>query len=486
MALREKAVAGVFWGAVERFGQTGCAFLVQLVLARLLLPEQFGLIAMVAVFVALANAVVDSGFANAIVQKSDLSEADRTTALVFNIIMGVVMGGVLWLSAPRIAGFYDNSELIPVVRWLSLSLVLGSFGGVHAALLTREMAFRKTALASVPATLLSGVVGITMALSGMGVWSLVGQTLTQQAARSLLLWWASRWRPQQGFSADSFRSMFPYGSRLALSSMLDQGFQNAYVLVIGKLFTPADVGFYQRAKSLQQLPVANIYSILGRVLFSLFSELQSEPERLRRVMRRALQLGSLAIFIPMAALAALAEPLVVFLIGEKWLPTVPMLRPLCVLGALYPLHAINLNLLKALGYSDKFLRLEIIKKALVVVNIALTYRMGVQPMIYGMIVASFLGLGINTYYARHYVGYGLYLQIRDVARIMALSVTVFLGMWGMTKLVSLPAGTMLLIGGATGLLIILCGLRLMRREVREEISYGLTRALPARLVGLLC
>lgn len=268
-SLREKATSGIVWSAFERFGQQGCAFVVQLVLARLLAPAEFGLIAMVSVFMAISMAIVDCGFGRALIQKEELSESDTSTIFYFNLFSAVLVSFALYLCAPLIAGFYEEPQLTSIVRWLSLSLILGSAGLVHNSLLNRSLEFKQLFKASLPATILSGVVGVVMALMGHGVWALVGQVLSDRVLRSILVWRISGWTPQLIFDWSSLREMFPYGARLAVSSVLDQGFRNIYVLVIGKVFTPVEVGYFQRARAFQQLPVANFQSILSRVAFPL-------------------------------------------------------------------------------------------------------------------------------------------------------------------------------------------------------------------------
>lgn len=483
-SMKNAVVRGVAWSAVERFGRAGCGFVVQLVLARLLLPAEFGLIAMVAVFVSICSAIVDSGFANAVIQKQDLTEADCATAFIFNGVVGLAAALALWMAAPAIAGFYEQPAMVPVVRWLALSVVLGSVGGLPRALLTRRLAFKRVTAASIPAVLVSGVVGIAMALAGCGVWALVGQMLVQQGLGALLLWWQSRWWPRHRFSRGSFRAMFGFGSKLALSSLLDTGFGSIYVLIIGRFFSPAEVGFFQRAQAFQQLPAANVQGTLSRVFFPAFSQMQGDPARLRNAMARAIQLGSLLMFPGMALLAALASPLVVALIGEKWLPAVAMLQPLCVLGALYPLHAVNLDLLMGLGRSDAFLKLEIIKKALIVINVAVTYHWGVMPMIYGMVVSSVLALGINTYYAHKLIGYGFWPQVKSTARVTAVAVVVLAATGGLVHFLPLSPWPALVLGGALGGVILLLGLRFMEAGFRHEIKLGLRQLLPGPLQGL--
>jgi len=473
--LRQKAVSGLFWSAVERFGQVGCAFIVQLILARMLLPEQFGLIAMVVVFIAISSAVVDSGFANAIIQKKELSDIDCSTALQFNLAMSFVMAGGLWLLAPLIAEFYRQSQLVAIIQWLSFSLVLGSFGGVHLALLSRELSFRKIALASVPATVLSGIVGIAMAYAGYGVWALVGQRLVEQGGRSALMWAQCSWRPRHRFGVSSFKQMFSYGSKLALSGILDRGFQNIYVIVIGKVFAPIEVGFYQRAKSFQHVPTVTVQSVLSSVLFPILSGMQDDPARQREALARTMQLASIIIIPTMAFMGVMADSLITVLIGEQWLPCAPMLQLLCIVGTLFPLHACNLCLLQAKGQSDLFLRLEVLKKCMMVLNIVVTYRFGIYPMIIGMVVTSFGALAINTYYTKQMVDYGLAPQLRALRPffILGLAICVSLAAW--RQLLGLGSGTELILGFGWSLALMLVAMRHMPLGFRQELRALLGR-----------
>jgi teichuronic acid exporter len=468
-SLRTKAISGVLWSAFERFGQVGCAFVLQIFLARLLAPEQFGLIAMVTVFITLSNVLIDAGFSQALIQRKEVSDLDVTTVFYFNLFIAVMLAAFLYWLAPFIAGFYEEEELTLIVRFLSINLLFAGLGAVHRAKLTREMRFKKLFYASFPATLLSGLVGIYLAYRGYGVWALVAQSLLMRASISSLFWVMTGWRPSLAFDFACIREMFPYGSRLALSGVLSNGFSNLYVLVIGKLFTPVDVGLFQRARLFQQLPVQNLQAVVGRVAFPLFSSVQDDPVRMKQGLRKAIRLVAWIALPCMAVLAGLSEPMVLVLIGEKWLACVPYLKLLCFVGALYPLHAMNLNLLAAMGRSDLFLRLEVIKKVLIVLNILATYRFGLHAMVLGMIVTSLFALLLNTYYTKKFVDYGIVQQFGDLYRLIVVSAVI----WSVTTVCIVVFPEMpwaaLLSGASCAVLIGFCGIRWVDREVCLEL-----------------
>jgi teichuronic acid exporter len=474
-SLNEKARSGVAWSALERFGQQGCAFAVQIVLARLLAPEQFGLIAMVAVFIAISNVLIDAGFSRALIQRKELTDLDVTSVFYFNLLIAILLAIFLYTVAPEIAQFYDSDELISIVRVLSIGLIFSGLGAVHKAKLSREMRFKRLFFVSFPATLVGGTVGIVLALNGYGVWALVAQSLLMKFITTVLLWMHTGWRPSLAFDYNCIREMFPYGSRLAVSGVLDTAFSNLYVLVIGKVFTPIEVGLFQRARAFQQLPVQNVQSIIGRVAFPLFSSIQDDPARMKRGLRKAILLVSLLILPGMALLSAIAEPMILLLIGEQWQAAVPLLKLLCVVGALYPLHAMNLNLLAAIGRSDLFLRLEIIKKVLIVLSIAITYRSGVQAMICGMIITSIIALVLNTYYTKKFVDYGVGEQLVDMSRLIVVS----LAIWGIAMLcvsaLSDAHGYALLASTASGAVILLVGMRWFGSAIQDEMVKVLKR-----------
>lgn len=460
-------------------------FLVQIVLARILEPVQFGLVAMVSVFVVISAAVAESGLGTALVQRKEASDSDRSSVFWFNLLISMLMMGGLWLVAPLIARFYAQPSLTDILRVLSLVLVISAAGSVHASLLNRELQFRKLFWVTTPSTVISGVIGIALALQGFGVWALVGQTLSQAICRTSVLWLQTGWRPSAVCKWASLRSLLPYGSRLAVSGILDRGFQNLYVLIIGRVFSPIEVGFFQRAFALQQFPVTNLNSVVGSVAFPLLSRLQHEPSRMQKAVATSLQMTSLLSFTCMGMLAALARPLVTVLLGDKWLPCVPMLQLLCIAGALYPIHATNLCLLQALGRSDLFLRLEIIKKGLTLASLLLTWRFGILVMIYGMVANSIISLIVNTYYTRKFIDYGVGAQLRDILPILGLSGAHYAGLLILVHVLPLsPAGQ--LAAGAVWTCILFFGaFRLMPQGITGEVAAVLHRAKLGRWLAAL-
>ena len=421
----------LFWSFFERIGQQGIQFIISIILARLLLPEQFGLIAMLAIFMAIAQSFITSGFGQALIQKQDATHIDECSIFYFNILVGLLAAGLLCLAAPWIAGFYNQPLLVPLTYAMSLNLIINAFGLVQTTLLTKHIDFKTQLKVSVIATVISGTIGVTMAFNGFGVWSLVAQSLSSNLFRTALLWLFNTWRPSLVFNFASLRGMFVFGSRLLASGLLETVFQNIYLVVIGKLFSPADLGFYSRAKGLQQLPVSNISTIISRVTFPVFSSVQDDKPRLKRGVRKALTMLVMINFPMMIGLAIVAKPLVLVLLTEKWAPCIPYLQLLCVVGMLYPLQVINLNVLTAQGRSDLFFRLEILKKILMVIAIAVTYRWGIIAMIYGQIATSCFAYLLNSYYTGKMLDYPITEQIQDLIPSLALSGIMGLGVYAL-------------------------------------------------------
>ncbi len=422
VTLRSKTITSLFWSFFERIGQQAIQFIIAIILARLLAPAEFGLIAMLTIFMAVAQAFIDSGFGSALIQKQDTTHLDECSIFYFNIAVGVFAAVILCLAAPLIASFYNMPLLTRLTRVLSLNLVINSFGLIQTVLLSKRVDFKSQLKASLIATFLSGILGIAMAYRGYGVWSLVAQSLSQNLLCIGLLWFFLRWRPSLIFSFDALRSMFSFGSRLLFSGLLETVFQNIYLVVIGKIFSPVELGFYSRAKHSVDLPVTSVAGSVSRVMYPVFSAIQSDKDQLKRGLKKALTSMALLNFPVMIGLAVVAKPLVLILLTDKWLPCVPYLRLLCFVGLLYPLHLINLNVLKAQGRSDLFLRLEILKKILVVIAIVITYRWGISALIMGQIAVSVLAYYLNSYYTGRLLQYHFFEQIMDVAPLFLISV----------------------------------------------------------------
>jgi O-antigen/teichoic acid export membrane protein len=383
-------------------------------LARLLFPEQFGLIGMLMIFIAVSQSFLDSGFGDALIQKQEITQTDICSIFYFNIVVGFAAACLLSLAAPLIAAFYKQPVLTPLTRALSLTIVINSFGLIQNTLLTKQINFKTQTKVSLIAGVLSGIIGITLAVRGFGVWSLAIQQISSAFVRTACLWFYSSWRPILVFSFNSLREMFGFGSRMLFSGLLNKIFDNIYLVVIGRLFSAGDLGFFTRAKTLNDIPSQTLSDMAGRVTFPVFSTIQNDPARLKRGLKKALTVLVLVNLPLMIGLAIIARPLVLVLLTEKWIACVPYLQLLCVVGLLYPLHRMNLNVLQALGRSDLFLRLEIIKKSLIVVNIAITWRWGISAMIYGMIVISSISYYLNSYYNGILISYPIKEQMLDL------------------------------------------------------------------------
>lgn len=420
-ALKEKTIGALSWSFVERIGQNGMQFVIAIILARMLSPAEFGLIAMLAIFIAVAQSFIDSGFGSALIQKKGASYTDECSIFYFNIFVAILAAAILCIFAPLIATFYHSPILIPLTRALSFNLVINAFGLIQVSLLIKRIDFKTQLKVSMLATVLSGAIGIVMAYRGFGVWSLVAQSLSQNFFRTSLLWTFIEWRPTWTFSYQSLKSLFSFGSKLLFSGLLDTIFQNIYLVVIGRLFSPADLGFYSRAREFSQLPVQNVSSSVDRVTFPVFSAVQDDKLRLREGVRKTLSMMAMLTFPMMVGLIVVAHPLILILIGEKWLPCVPYLQLLSVVGLLYPLHVINLNVLKAQGRSDLFFKLEIIKKIIAVIAIIITYQWGITVMIIGQIATSLISYYLNSYFTGKLINYSITWQIKDVLPVLIIS-----------------------------------------------------------------
>ena len=467
--LSSKTLQAVSWSFIESVSIQGVQFGVGIVLARLLLPEEFGLVGMLTIFITLAQAFLSSGFGVALIQKQDATTMDTCSVFYFNIVLGAAMTGLLWVAAPWIAAFYDRPILIPLTRALSLTMFIGSFGLIQIVLLTKQINFKTQTHVSLIASLLSGALGIGMAVKGFGVWSLAVQQISATFFRTVLLWFLNPWRPALLFSFHSLRKMFSFGSRVLASALLNEVFNNIYFLVIGKLFSATDLGFYTRAKSLEELPSRTMSNVVARVTFPVFSAIQGDRVRLKRGLKKALTTLVLVNFPMTIGFAVIARPLVLFLFTEKWAVSIPYLQLLCVAGLSYPLHLINLNVLQAIGRSDLYLRLEIIKRVLTVITIAITWQWGISGLIYGIIGLSLFSYYLNSYYTGSLVDYPILEQLRDLSPYLLASLLMGLGVYAAGRVPFPNPGSMLLVQVPLGIVIYVCLCRMFRLQAFTEL-----------------
>jgi teichuronic acid exporter len=421
MSLKQKALSGMFWTLIQQFSTQGIGFVVSIVLARLLLPEQFGLIAMLGIFVGLGTSLLESGLSLSLIRTTNPDLEDYSTVFFFNLIGSFIVYAIVYFCAPFIADFYHQPQLVRITRWYCLIFIANSLSSIHYTRLTKQMLFKKELTITVPSLILSSIVGITMAYSGYGVWSLVATGLTQSFAVAVQMWIRSDWRPVLGFNKEKFKYHFHYGYKLTLSGMLDTLFTNVYVIIIGKYFAPTQVGFYNRADALKQLPVSNISVVLNKVTFPLFAEVKDDDARLKDIYRKIMQMVLFFVAPILLIMSALGEPLFRFLFTEKWVPAVPYFQILCWAGILYPIHAYNLNILKVKGRSDLFLKLEIIKKIMIVIVIAASLSYDIYGLLYSGIITSVFAFFINTYYSGKFINYTSWHQIVDIVPTLLLA-----------------------------------------------------------------
>lgn len=414
MTLKQKTIHGLLWSFIDSFAGQGIQFIVGIILARILTPKEFGLIGMITIFIAISQSFVDSGFGSALIRKKNCTNDDYSTVFIFNLLVSILFFLVLFFTAGYISVFFNEPQLKLLVQVLGLGVILNALGLVQRTILTKNIDFKAQAKISVIASAGSGTLAIAMAVNGYGVWSLVALTLSRFALNSFFLWVWSNWKISLKFSLQSFSELFGFGSKLLLSGLLDTAYRNVYYLIIGKYFSAATLGQYTRAEQFNSLPSQNLLGIIGRVSYPVLSGLQDDKAALKAAYKTIIRSTMFITFLLMLCLSAAAFPLVIVLIGNKWLPAAEYLQLLCFVGMLYPLHALNLNMLQVQGRSDLFLKLEIIKKALAIPTIIIGIIFGIKIMIAGMFVNSIIAYYLNSYWSGKFLGYSMYEQIKDI------------------------------------------------------------------------
>ena len=439
-SLRGKTLKGMIWSFAENFSLQGIQFIIGILLARVLSPSDYGMVGMLAIFTAVSQTLINSGFSTALVRKNNRTQTDLSTTFYFNIVVGFVLYFVLFFSGQLIADFYNTPLLSDLIKVTAISLILNSLCIVQQALFTIKMDFKTQAKISVIGALVTGAGGIAMAYSGYGVWSIVWPGVFGGAVRCILLWVWGKWRPTWEYSWKSFKELFGFGSKLLASGLIDTIYNNIYPIIIGKKFSAADLGQYTRADGYANLPATTVTGVLGRVTFPLLCQIQDDDARLQSTYRQLIKLSAYVVFPIMVGLAALAKPLIIFMITAKWAECVPYLQILCFSLMWYPIHALNLNLLQVKGRSDLFLRLEIIKKILGVSVLVIAIPFGIIWMCIGRIFTSVICLTINTYYTGKLINVGFFKQMGDLLPILILS----LSMGGLVLAVNLLVDGLLL------------------------------------------
>lgn len=412
--LKQKTVKGMGWSAIEQVSRMGVSFIVGIVLARILSPDEYGLIGVLTIFISIFNFIVDSGFTNALIRKKDISDIDYQTVFILNLGGSVFMSSILFLSAPLIGEFFHREELISLTRVMSIIVIINALALVQRTRMTKNIDFKSQTKITLISSILSGIIGIIMAIMGCGVWALVAQQIIGSTISTLLLWFYNRWIPKLQFSVESFKELWGFSWKLLVSGIINTAWNEAYQVVIGKVYTPATLGLYTRANQFCQMFSMNINNNVQRVSFPVLASIQDDRVRLKNAYARVIKSTMLPAFVLMLGLAATAKPMILFLLGEKWIGCAPFLQLLCFSSMLYPLHALNLNMLQVQGRSDLFLKLEIIKKIIGIGPILLGIFVDIYWMIGSSVLTGFFAYYLNAYYSGPYLDYSIKEQVKDI------------------------------------------------------------------------
>lgn len=460
---KNKVLTSLFWKLMERSGTQGINFLVSIILARLLLPEEYGLIALITIFITLANVFVQSGLNTALIQKKDVDERDYSTVFYTSLLMAGLLYIILFFSSPFIAKFYEHPELVPMLRVLSITLFFGAVNSIQIAVISRNMQFKKLFYSNLGAIVVSGVVGISMAYNGFGVWALVGQQLVNQFFSTVIMWFTVKWRPKLVFVFDRLRCLLSFGWKILVSNLISTLFLDLRSLIIGKIYSADLLGFFNKGKQFPSVIITNINGSIQSVMLPAYSSMQDNKERVKGMVRRSITTSTFIVFPMMVGLSIVAEPLVKIVLTDKWLPCVPFLQIFCVTYMLMPFHTANLEAIKALGYSDLILKIEIIKKTLELATLLISLNFGIYAIAFGTFITSLISIIINSYPNTKLLKYSYKQQFRDVMPSLILSILMGLAVYSI-QFMALSTWLILLIQICAGVLIYIGLARIFKVE----------------------
>lgn len=429
-SIKQKTINGLKWSFIDSIANQGLQFIIGIILARLLEPEKFGLIGMLTIFISVSQVFIDSGFGQAIIRKQDCKQIDLNTVFFFNLVMSIFLYFCLFFNARYVGLFFNQPALCQLLKVLGVVLIINAFGLIQRTLVNKEVDFKLQSKISIISSIISGVLAIWMAAKGYGVWSLVYKSISMQLITTLLFWIFNSWRPSFDFSIKSLRKLFQFSSKLLASSLLDIIYRNVYYLIIGKYFSFTELGYYTRANEFQNIPSANLTQIINRVSYPIISTIQDDPEKIKAVYKKMIKGTMFLSFMLMFGLAACSKQVILLTIGEKWLPAAEFLQILCLSGVFYPLHALNLNVLVVKGHSDIFLKLEVIKKILIVPTIIIGIHYGIRIMLITMVINSIIAYFLNSKESGKLIGYSSWAQLKDIFPSFIISVIMVAGVLG--------------------------------------------------------
>lgn len=431
-SLKYKTFTGVAWSFVDTILGSGITFIVGLIMARLLSPEDFGLIGVISVFIAFANTFIDSGFSTGLIRKSKCENIEFDTVFWFNILISLILFIILFFLAPLIESFFKDENITVILRILGIVVIVDSLSLVQKTILIRRIDFKSQTLISMISSVISGSIGILLAFKGFGVWSLVVQILTRQTMYSLQLWLFSSWRPEFRFSIKSFTELFEFGSKMLGTQLIQTTQNNLYYFVIGKFFSSSALGYYTRAEQFNSIVTNSITNTVERVFFPVLASLQDESERLKETLRKTLKTSFFVTFIALLGMSVMAKPMIYILIGSKWDQSVLYLQMLCIGSVFFPFNVANLNILKIKGRSDLILKLQLVKTFLVAVNILFGIFYGIIVMLISRIITTLFATVLNSYYSGHLINYRLVDQIKDIIPYFISESMILIAMFGIS------------------------------------------------------
>lgn len=428
-SLKNKTIKGTVWSAADAFLGQGVTFIVGIVLARILSPDEYGLIGICLIFNTVLNGIVDSGFSNALIRKKEVSAEEYNTMFVTNMVISIFLYVLLFFSTPYVSSFFRRIELTSLLRVTGLILIFNALSITQVTILTKRIDFKTKTKASIISAIISGIIGVVMALCGLGVWALVGQMVSKSLIYTLCLWILNKWLPNLSFSRNSFNYMWGFGWKMLVSGLLNNIWNQLYQVVVGKYYAPVTLGHYTRAKEYATIFSGNLTSIVERVSFPVLAEIQNDRKRMIAAYRKVIKTTMFITCVCMLGLGAIAEPMVYCLIGSKWHQAATFLPLICISMSLYPLHAINLNMLKVQGRSDVFLYLEIIKKTIAIGPICVGIFIGIYWMLIATIITGIISFFLNSYYTGKNLGYSSWQQIKDVTPSFTIALCVAISMY---------------------------------------------------------
>lgn len=471
---RSKTIKGILWSAIDKVGVKAIAFIVSIVIARILTPSDYGVVGMILVFIAIANIFIDSGMSQALVQRKNRTASDLSTAFYFNVIVSVICYLILFLCAPLIARFYNVDELSTILRVLGLNIIISAFATVQRANLIASIDFRTIAFVNVSAVILSGVVGIWMAYSGYGVWSLVGQQMTSIGTSTLVYWLYGKWYPTTSFSIDSFKRLWNFGSKLLATGLVSTIMREIYSIAIGKVYRSVELGYYTRAVQTSDMVAMTSNEVINAVTFPVLSSLQDNREQMLAVYGKMLGMTAFFIFPIMTGLAVVASPFISVLLTDKWLPAVPLLQWLCLARMFTPISSLNMNILNAIGRSDLYMKLDFSKLPLTLITMAITIPLGVEAIVIGNFIWTIICYFMNAYLPGKLFNFGIKAQFRIFYKIAIATAIMDFIVWSSVYLLDYKIAQLMIgiIVGIASYIFISYLLRIQQLNEIKEIVFS--------------